>query len=145
MKICNKCKCEKEESDFSFKNKKKQIRSTTCSTCSKKYGKQHYLENKSKYVERAKDFNRIQIINNRQKMIDYLNGKKCKDCGNSDIRVLEFDHKKNVDKSNNIGNMLYRNCWTTILKEIGKCEIRCANCHRIKTTIQFDYFKNNLD
>lgn len=75
-------------------------------------------------------------------MLDYLRSKRCVDCGNNDIRVLEFDHKEGLDKIDNVGNMLYRNCWKTILKEIDKCEIRCANCHRIKTVIEFDYFKN---
>ena len=140
--MCIKCGIEKEDTEFSFKNKKKQIRSTTCALCSKEYGKLHYQENKSRYIERARKFNIQQAIEVRQKVFDYLKTKKCQDCGNDDVRVLEFDHKDTLDKTDSVGNMIHRHCWKTVLKEIGKCEIRCANCHRIKTMKQFDYFKN---
>ena len=106
------------------------------------YAKQHYKENKARYVERAKEFNKRQAIENRQKVFDFKKSKKCQDCGNDDVRVLEFDHKEGLDKFDDVSNMIHRHGWKTILKEIGKCEIRCANCHRIKTMKQFDYFKN---
>ena len=31
--------------------------------------------------------------------------------------------------------------WNLILEEIKKCEVRCANCHRIKTANQFGFEK----
>jgi hypothetical protein len=47
--------------------------------------------------------------------------------------VLEFDHIDADAKSFNIGQSLpYRN-WTSILEEIKKCEVVCANCHRRRT------------
>jgi hypothetical protein len=45
--------------------------------------------------------------------------------------VLEFDHLR--DKIANIGSML-KFAKDKILEEIKKCEIRCANCHRRKTS-----------
>jgi hypothetical protein len=45
--------------------------------------------------------------------------------------VLEFDHLR--DKLFDIGQSLpYRN-WQTILDEIAKCDVLCANCHRRRT------------
>ncbi len=45
--------------------------------------------------------------------------------------VLEFDHLR--DKRFDIGASLpYRN-WQSILDEIAKCEVVCANCHRRRT------------
>jgi hypothetical protein len=45
--------------------------------------------------------------------------------------VLEFDHLG--DKLFNIGAVLtYRN-WASILAEIEKCDVVCANCHRGRT------------
>jgi hypothetical protein len=45
--------------------------------------------------------------------------------------VLEFDHLR--DKEFTIGQALpYRN-WQSILDEIAKCDVVCANCHRRRT------------
>lgn len=55
----------------------------------------------------------------------------CKCCGNDDFRVLEFHHKDNnkeFDISNFGGSGI-----TKIKKEMKKCDILCANCHRIVT------------
>ena len=58
--------------------------------------------------------------------------KGCKDCGIKDFRVLDFDHLR--DKIINLAVMIGEG-WakSKIVAEIAKCEVRCANCHRIKT------------
>ncbi len=61
----------------------------------------------------------------------YFSTHPCCDCGETDPLVLEFDHLR--DKRFNIGSALpYRN-WESILAEIEKCEVVCANCHRRRT------------
>jgi len=75
-------------------------------------------------------------------MVEFLKTKRCVDCGNNDIRVLEFDHRNREDKKECIAQLLTRNSWELVMREINKCDIRCANCHRIKTSIQFNWFKN---
>jgi hypothetical protein len=58
----------------------------------------------------------------------------CTDCGyNAHPRALDFDHI-GTDKVGNVGLMIHdRIAWPIILAEIAKCEIVCANCHRIRT------------
>lgn len=55
----------------------------------------------------------------------------CADCGNRyPPYVMDFDHKGNKDY--NVGNMKGMSP-ETILLEIAKCDVVCANCHRIRT------------
>ena len=93
-------------------------------------GKSHYERNKQKYVEasaRRKSRNRSYIRNLK------MNG-SCVDCNISDWRVLDYDHKPdsgklfNVAQAVEMGHSIER-----IDAEIQKCELRCANCHRIIT------------
>ena len=53
------------------------------------------------------------------------------DCGESDPLVLEFDHLR--DKSFAISRGWADRGWESILREIEKCEVVCANCHRRRT------------
>jgi hypothetical protein len=56
----------------------------------------------------------------------------CMDCGENNHIVLDFDHIK--DKKYNISRMIHDGfSWAAIKKEIAKCEVVCANCHRIRT------------
>jgi hypothetical protein len=59
----------------------------------------------------------------------------CADCGLTNPIVLDFDHLK--DKKYNVSRMIHDGfSWAAIKKEIAKCEVVCANCHRIRTYIR---------
>jgi 5-methylcytosine-specific restriction endonuclease McrA len=74
-------------------------------------------------------------------LFDFLSLKSCIDCGEKDPIVLDFDHKNPRNKFKQISSMLSGHySWDSVLKEIKKCEIRCANCHRRKTYVQFKFF-----
>lgn len=62
-------------------------------------------------------------------MLQYLADNACVDCGESDFRVLTFDHVRG-EKSFNLSAAasLYRS-EAQVREEIEKCEVRCANCH----------------
>lgn len=61
---------------------------------------------------------------------------KCLDCGFSGLEypeVMDFDHvygKKSFELSS---FHYYTNSMKVVQKEIQKCEVVCANCHRIRT------------
>jgi hypothetical protein len=64
----------------------------------------------------------------------YLAEHPCVDCGEDDIRVLEFDHVCPENKVANVGRMACDGCSVKRLEiEVAKCEVRCANCHRRRT------------
>ncbi len=108
---------------MAYKNKKDQAR------CSRKY----YLANKEKIKQSARLSNKRRMERNREFVNNYLKNHPCVDCGENNIIVLEFDHIRG-QKINAIANMKgsYYSI-STIKREIEKCEVRCANCHRIKT------------
>lgn len=141
-KICIKCNKPKKVGDFSFKNKAKNKRSNTCRACHKIYVKQHYQENKDAYKNRAKVFTAETRITNKDKIIKYLVDHPCVDCGENDIIVLEFDHVRG-EKIMPVSSMTHQGgySWPTIKKEIDKCEVRCANCHRRKTARKYQYYR----
>lgn len=77
----------------------------------------------------------------RSKLFDYLSVKNCLDCGEDDPIVLEFDHIDRKTKFKTVAKMLSGHySWESIRREIDKCEVRCANCHRRKTYLQFECF-----
>lgn len=94
---------------------------------------EHYQRNKLKMIEKAAINNKLARERNREYIKDYLLSHSCVDCGNSNIIVLEFDHITD-NKNYNISDMSQRAySINAIKKEINKCEVRCANCHRIVT------------
>lgn len=68
---------------------------------------------------------------NRRLLAQHLLENSCVDCGESDVRCLDFDHRDGADKLNDIARLMSNAfSWTRILAEIDKCDVRCANCHR---------------
>lgn len=81
--------------------------------------------------------------NIKRKMMEFYKDHPCVDCGETDPRVLDFDHINN--KKHNISTLLRKEySWDSILKEAAKCEVRCANCHRKKTAIDQNHYTNRL-
>lgn len=61
----------------------------------------------------------------------FFMGGKCNDCGwSGNISGFEFHHIRGV-KEFEIGKVANKS-WSAIKKELKKCELLCARCHRIK-------------
>jgi len=63
---------------------------------------------------------------------NYLLGKSCEYCGESDMLKLQFDHKSEYEKHSNITNLLNGNL-EKLKAEVKKYRVLCANCHQVKT------------
>ncbi len=144
-KICPGCSQERDiETDFSWKNKAKGTRQRWCKLCQAEANSHHYQNNKDVYLDRAKSRNTRFNNENKQKIYTYLLEHPCVDCGQADVRVLEFDHVRG-NKSASITRLLGRAVsWETIETEIAKCEVRCANCHRIRTNERGSWWRFTL-
>lgn len=107
----------------------RQARETACEDCT--LAQKQYLAD---YGQANKD--RIAAYNrdrrdNRQVIVDRLKSVPCADCGQTFPPVcMDFDHLGGKDF--NIGSASTRSL-ETVLAEIAKCEVVCANCHRIRT------------
>lgn len=134
-KICTSCGLELDaEKEFNWKYKDRGVRHSRCKFCMSQVSKQHYKDNKRSYIDRNLVRKPLIRADNQRRIAAYLACHPCIDCGCSDIRVLEFDHVRG-NKSDHIARMVQTGySWPTIEAEIAKCEVRCVNCHRIKTS-----------
>jgi len=125
--------------DFAFRSKKTGERQSHCRACQAKYRRQHYLDNRDAYVKR--EVQRIDGFRkaNRLLLYQYLLSHPCVDCGENDPVVLEFDHRDPADKRSEVSAIAARKPWKFVVEEIAKCEVRCANCHRLRTASQFSW------
>ena len=59
----------------------------------------------------------------------------CADCGSRfHPCAMDFDHREPTTKLFTVTRMVGRAATDVILAEVAKCDIVCANCHRVRTT-----------
>lgn len=95
--------------------------------------KKWYEKNKARHVENVTK-RKKEIIARVTKFVYELKERTpCADCGiNYPAYIMDFDHLE--DKKYQISNMIQSGYdMPTVQKEIDKCDIVCANCHRERT------------
>ena len=108
-----------------------------CKPCYAAYMKQYYKNNPDKY-EKHKS---IYVKNNDDiwtcKVDAFLSqrfSEGCLDCGEMDPIVLDLDHLDPSQKKYKISDLRKRKVSEQeLIEELEKCEVVCANCHRIRT------------
>lgn len=105
----------------------------TCKECQRVYSRQHYQRHKKRYIEQK----RQRLVVYRKKLREFIDTTKqhpCMDCKLCyPTYVMDFDHvrgKKIFDISNAVRT---NKALTQIKTEIEKCDLVCANCHRVRT------------
>lgn len=69
----------------------------------------------------------------RRALIDGLKNHPCQDCGNSyPSYVMEFHHRDPATKVFKVAVALVYYSLNKVFEEIAKCDLLCANCHRIR-------------
>ncbi len=140
-KRCAGCGLDRPAAEFPVKNKNTGTRGPWCRACRSAYGKLHYEKNREKYKSRTRARRHRQRDSYWSWLMNYLTSHPCVDCGETDPVVLQFDHRDGSTKVGTIGEMLTRASWTTLLNEVAKCDVRCANCHRLRTAQKFSWSK----
>lgn len=66
-------------------------------------------------------------------VLDHLRTNHCVDCGEGDPLILDFDHVRR--KRHGVADLVWsEHSLASIRQEIAECEVRCANCHRRRTS-----------
>lgn len=114
-----------------------------CKTCSRAY-QNHYNRTSPVYkarMERTRaERSKAGVVRNKnyrlelRKLVYNLKSQPCLDCGQEfPPWVMDFDHvrgEKVSDVSSLIDNCVAKK---RLLAEVAKCDLVCANCHRLRT------------
>ena len=92
------------------------------------YAREYYARTQPKRVERIKLYQQKRLL----EIQNIKEASPCTDCGQHyPYYVMDFDHREN--KSFGLARAIMYTGWQKILKEIKKCDLVCANCHRKRT------------
>ena len=129
IRKCTMCKLDLLECDTNFASRhdkgKKQFQSS-CRECQKKYRRQHYLDNKQKYIDKSNEYRKTFM----GWFIDYKKTLCCEICGENRYWVLDFHHKNPKEKDLEVALVVRQCSKQKLFDEIKKCMVVCSNCHR---------------
>lgn len=60
---------------------------------------------------------------------EFMRGRVCQDCGESNPKVLEWHHRDPTTKRFSVSNKNRRVPFSELLEEIAKCDLVCRACH----------------
>ena len=102
-----------------------------CKACRKEYDAEYWRRTRDDRVRMRKE--------HRRALVDWYRtlkvGRTCADCGGVfHHAAMQWDHLPGRSKRREVSNMVLRGFRReTILEEIAKCELVCANCHAVRT------------
>jgi len=121
------------------------------------YDRKWYLENREKHIartsafarenrERYNAYRRSYVRRNRIFLRQYLATNPCVGRGEADPIVLEFDHLEPKEKTMCVSKVAANgSSLDTVKKEMAKCQVLCANCHKRKHKAEFWYTGEELE
>lgn len=140
-RVCYKCKKDKPLKDFHKDANDKDGHARLCRICTSAYAREYYAKN----LERQQAGSRKRYLENKDVIKGRARGRRdrrkrhlrrykamcgCAHCGYKDSPVaLDFHHTG--DKSGEVSRML-SHTRSELFKEVRKCIVLCANCHRIE-------------
>lgn len=134
-RLCGRCGCWQPPENFGFRDRAQTKRQFWCLSCLVEYKADWYRRNRAAHLEHVRVSTRGVNAANKARLLAFKAEHPSVDCGESDPVVLEFDHLR--DKRWNVSEMITGAFpWATIESELEKCAVRCANCHRRKTSAQ---------
>lgn len=144
MDTTKKCATCKQHQPLAAFNKRQAARDglqSRCRDCCRRW----YEANRERHYAKVRQQKAARLLVHRRLLAQHFAENPCVDCGETDIRCLEFDHIDPSKKRSGIGVLVQSGMpWSTILTEIEKCEVRCANCHRRRTGQMFRSWRQEV-
>jgi hypothetical protein len=134
LRKCRECgleaHTEKELELFAKSKESKYGRGNLCSACSTKRSSKWKANNRDKANKQGKETR----VKNKKRAIETKGG-KCISCGiehngTNDV-IFDFHHLDPTEKEVDPGKLM-GGSWEKVEKEISKCVLLCANCHRLE-------------
>ena len=135
IKVAAVIKC--RDCDLEFAHTKGGTRPHRCPACRPAYEKRWHADRAVRYraTSIGREVGRRAVKKYKVEAQDFINEVKsnpCTDCGNCfHVEAMEFDHVRGV-KVKDISRMLSFSR-DALLDELLKCDLVCANCHRVRT------------
>lgn len=99
--------------------------------CSKGTVAYHVGENQKEKTKERSTRSRTKL---KRQLWDIKEESGCVDCGEKYPHyMLDFDHLPGFEKVGNVADVVANYSWEKGMKELEKCEVVCANCHRIRS------------
>ena len=136
LRRCARCQQWLPVEDFNFRDKSRRLRQSYGRLCSRLNWRDWYAvpKNKTHHIE-VLEARRQRLRQRNREYVRQLKSQPCTDCGGwFPPEAMDFDDLES--KSAFISKLVYQAGWQTLLTELAKCEVVCANCHRIQTMVR---------
>lgn len=142
LHVCRTCRKELPSSASGTPGARKQSR--TCRECRAAYQRLWYQTNRERHKERARRHG-ADHRKSAKELIRELKDKPCMDCdGRFPHYVMDFDHVRGK-KVRGVSAFPSRKVSNDrLLEEIEKCDLVCANCHRLRTARRLEESGKNV-
>ena len=137
---CPGCGQAKPETAFALCKARRTGRQSQCRACRKVADRERFACRSAEAVERRRLARGSLAARNTAWLLAYLIARVCVDCGASDVRVLEFDHLG--DKVADVSRLVQGASLDRVRAEIAKCDVVCANCHKIRTRARLGDYRH---
>ena len=138
-KRCTTCHGLGPLTDFNVRRSAPDGLQARCRPCSREW----YVRNRLVHMARVRERNKRVRAEHQERLAAHLLEHPCVDCGEADLRVLDLDHEDPAHKAANVGRLVNLSLpWSTVLAEIQKCSVRCANCHRRRTAEAWGWWRS---
>ncbi|CAN5491958.1 hypothetical protein BH23ACT9_BH23ACT9_25270 [soil metagenome] len=130
--MCTGCGQPQSAAAFGWRDRVAGRRRRRCRDCDGAYQRRWYAANAEAHRARARERRRARREVNAE-IIAAAKAVPCTDCGQRyETEQMDFDHVRGT-KRFDIGAMRAIASRRTLLDEIAKCDVVCANCHRMRT------------